>query len=71
MEDVLVKCEKCHSKFTQKYWDDEISWHITINNTNICGKCRYSESSQNKVSRFAKQSKIIGGKIRDRLELWA
>lgn len=39
MEDIIAKCEKCHCEFIQKYWDDEISWYIELNDKNICRAC--------------------------------
>ena len=36
---IFVRCDKCGSKYVQKYWDKEINWYIEINNTKICVKC--------------------------------
>jgi len=40
MKDIIAKCVKCHCKFVQKYWDEEISWYIELNITEICNKCK-------------------------------
>ena len=39
MEDIIAKCEKCHDKFIQKYWDDELSWYIELSDARFCHAC--------------------------------
>lgn len=59
MEDIIAKCEKCQSKFIQKYWDDEISWYIELSKSNICYACG-EKAGLKPSSRNKKSTKKLG-----------